>query len=106
MSVETESLIRITSEWALLVQSLAIALALVRLVRGPDAADRIVALDLISILVVTFLATYSIASGETSFLDVAIAYALIAFLGTVALARLLRRKGKGAQTTARRGERQ
>jgi hypothetical protein len=41
MSVETEALIRITSEWALLVQSLAIALAFVRLVRGPDAADRI-----------------------------------------------------------------
>jgi multicomponent Na+:H+ antiporter subunit F len=33
----------------------------------------------------------SIYAGETSFLDVAIAYALIAFLGTAALARFLMR---------------
>jgi multicomponent Na+:H+ antiporter subunit F len=68
-----------------------IFLALARLIRGPDAADRIVALDLVSILIVAFLAAYSIVSGETSFLDVAIGYALIAFLGTVALARFLMR---------------
>jgi multicomponent Na+:H+ antiporter subunit F len=43
------------------------------------------------VLIVAFLAAYSIFSGETSFLDVAIAYALIAFLGTVALARFLMR---------------
>jgi multicomponent Na+:H+ antiporter subunit F len=40
---------------------------------------------------------YSVYSGETSFLDVAIAYALIAFLGTVALARFLMRSSKAAQ---------
>ena len=92
MTVDADTVIRTVGEWALFVESLAIALAFVRLVRGPDAADRIVALDLISILVVTFLATFSIVSGETSFLDVAIAYALIAFLGTVALARFLQRR--------------
>jgi multicomponent Na+:H+ antiporter subunit F len=64
---------------------------LARLIRGPDAADRIVALDLVSVLIVAFLVAYSIFSGETSFLDVAIGYALIAFLGTVALARFLMR---------------
>jgi multicomponent Na+:H+ antiporter subunit F len=68
-----------------------IFLAVARLIRGPDAADRIVALDLVSVLIVAFLAAYSIFSGETSFLDVAIGYALIAFLGTVALARFLMR---------------
>lgn len=92
---ETDPLVRAAAGWALLVLSLAVAIAFVRLVRGPDAADRIVALDLISILVVTFLATYSIVSGELSFLDVAIAFALIAFLGTVALARFLQRRDAG-----------
>jgi multicomponent Na+:H+ antiporter subunit F len=76
---------------ALVVLLVSIFLALVRLIRGPDAADRIVALDLVSVLIVAFLAAYSIFSGETSFLDVAIGYALIAFLGTVALARFLMR---------------
>ena len=79
---------------ALLTVLLGIALCLVRLVIGPDAADRIVALDLISVQIVAFLAVYSVYSRETSFLDVAIAYALIAFLGTVALARFLMRSPK------------
>jgi len=74
-----------------------ILLAFIRLIRGPDAADRIVALDLISVLIVAFLAAYSIYSRETSFLDVAIAYALIAFLGTVALARFLMRSPKATR---------
>jgi multicomponent Na+:H+ antiporter subunit F len=85
------SLVVIASRFAIVVLLISIAMALVRLIKGPDAADRIVALDLISILIVAFLATESIYAGETSFLDVAIAYALIAFLGTVALARFLMR---------------
>ena len=75
--------------FALAVLLTSILLVLVRLVKGPAAADRIVALDLISILIVAFLAAYSVFAEETSFLDVAIGYALVAFLGTVALARFL-----------------
>jgi multisubunit Na+/H+ antiporter MnhF subunit len=45
----------------------------------------------ITALIGAVLAAYSIYAGETSFLDVAIGYALIAFLGTVALARFLPR---------------
>jgi multicomponent Na+:H+ antiporter subunit F len=88
------SIVVIASRFALVVLLISIALALVRLIKGPDAADRIVALDLISMLIVAFLAAESIYAGETSFLDVAIAYALIAFLGTVALARFLMRSAQ------------
>ena len=84
-------LVIVACRFALVLLLISIVLALVRLIKGPDAADRIVALDLISMLIVAFLATESIYAGETSFLDVAIAYALIAFLGTVALARFLMR---------------
>ena len=84
----------IASRFALVVLLISLALALVRLIKGPHAADRIVALDLISMLIVAFLAAYSIFAGETSFLDVAIGYALIAFLGTVALARFLMRSAQ------------
>ena len=84
-------LVVVASRFALVVLLISIALALVRLIKGPDAADRIIALDLISMLIVAFLAIESIYAGETSFLDVAIAYALIAFLGTVALSRFLMR---------------
>lgn len=84
----------IAGRFALIVLLISIGLAMVRLIKGPDAADRIVALDLISILIVAFLAAYSIHAGDTSFLDVAIGYALIAFLGTVALARFLMRSAQ------------
>jgi multicomponent Na+:H+ antiporter subunit F len=83
--------VAMAGQFALAVLLISILLALARLIKGPAAADRIVALDLISILIVAFLAAYSIYAGETSFLDVAIGYALIAFLGTVALARFLMR---------------
>ena len=83
---------------SLFVLLLSMTLAFIRLVRGPDAADRIVALDLISVLIVAFLAAYSIYAGEKSFLDVAIAYALIAFLGTVALSRFLMRSANIVKT--------
>ena len=92
--------------FSLVVLLFSITLAFVRLVKGPDAADRIVALDLISVLIVAFIAAYSIYARETSFLDVAIAYALIAFLGTVALARFLMRSAKTGhkQETVQRKE--
>jgi multicomponent Na+:H+ antiporter subunit F len=77
---------------ALVLLALGMLLAGVRLVRGPDAADRIVALDLISVLIVAFLAALSVRTGHPAVLDVAIAYALVAFLGTVALARWRQRQ--------------
>lgn len=73
-------------------------LALWRLVVGPSAADRVIAMDLLSLLVVAFLVALSIHTGETSYLDVAIAYACIAFLGTIALARFVQRAA-GRRTT-------
>jgi multicomponent Na+:H+ antiporter subunit F len=72
----------------------AMVLVLWRLARGPTAADRVIALDLLSMLVVAFLVAISIQARETSYLDVAIAYACIAFLGTVALARYIMRSSR------------
>lgn len=69
--------------------SLALITVFVRLVRGPSLADRVVALDLIAFVAVTFIALYSITTGEEVYLDAATALALIAFLGTVAFARFL-----------------
>jgi multicomponent Na+:H+ antiporter subunit F len=96
MGAET-GLVQIAASIALIMINLAILLAFVRLCIGPDQADRIVALDLISVLIVADLAALAVYTGQETFLDVAIAYALIAFLGTVALAwfreRLARERG-------------
>jgi multicomponent Na+:H+ antiporter subunit F len=69
-------------------------LVLIRLWRGPSTADRVVALDLFGVLVVAMLVVLAILREETADLDVAIAYSLVAFLGTVALARFIRRRQK------------
>ena len=76
---------------ALALLLISMVLVLWRMARGPTAADRVIALDLLSMLVVAFLVTISLHAQETSYLDVAIAYACIAFLGTVALARYISR---------------
>lgn len=73
---------------------LSVGMALIRLVLGPTLADRIVALDLISFVTVGFIAVYTLDSGQKALLDVAITLGLVAFLGTIAFARLiLKRKG-------------
>jgi len=79
---------------ALAMLLVSMVLVLWRLARGPTAADRVIALDLLSMLVVAFLVTASLHAQETSYLDVAIAYACIAFLGTVALARFISRTSR------------
>ncbi len=90
MGMESQ-LLEIAGQITLVLLTLAILISFVRLIIGPDQADRIVALDLISVLIVAYLAALSIYTQEKSFMDVAIAYALISFLGTVALARFRER---------------
>jgi multicomponent Na+:H+ antiporter subunit F len=85
------AIVKTAAEITLVLLTLAMILTFLRLFIGPDPTDRIVALDLISVLIVAYLAALSIYTGRKSFLDVAIAYALIAFLGTVALARFRQR---------------
>ena len=68
-----------------------VAFAFARLVAGPTMADRIVALDLVTVQAVAFMGLLCLGTGEAAFLDVAIAIALVGFLGTVAFARYVER---------------
>lgn len=65
---------------------LGLFLALIRLVRGPSLPDRVVALDLMASLAVGLIAVYAVETDQAIYLDVALALALIAFLGTIAFA--------------------
>ena len=68
-----------------------VVLALLRLIRGPSLPDRVVALDTMTVLIVAFCGLYTLQTGVTAFLDVAVVLALIGFLATVALARFIER---------------
>jgi multicomponent Na+:H+ antiporter subunit F len=79
---------------ALAMASVAMFLGLYRLLRGPSLPDRVVALDLIGTLAVGMIAAYDIATDQPILLDAATVVALVAFLGTVAFARYVERKGR------------
>jgi multicomponent Na+:H+ antiporter subunit F len=78
---------------ALALVGVALVLVLVRLVRGPDLANRVVALDLLSVLGVGIAAAAAVADDDAVYLDVALVLALISFLGTVGFARYAERGG-------------
>lgn len=70
----------------------ALLLALYRALKGPRAADRVVALDLIAGISLSTLALLAISSDRSVYLNVAVCIALLAFLSTAAFARYLSRK--------------
>ena len=68
-----------------------VLLAAVRLFRGPTAADRAVALDVLTLVFTPAMVGFAVFSGRGIYLDVALVYALLSFLGVIALARYLDR---------------
>ena len=78
---------------ALALVGVAVLLSFVRLLRGPDLANRVVAVDLLSALGVGIAGAAAVLSGDPIYLDVALVLALIAFLGTVAFARYAEQGG-------------
>ena len=64
-------------------------LAMVRLVKGPTSADRVVALDAINTLVVAAMIVLGVVFHQFIFIDVAIIYALLSFVGTLYIAKYL-----------------
>ena len=71
---------------------IAVLLAIVRLAQGPSLPDRVVALDLMTVAIVSFCGLVAIQFAEKAFLDVAVVLALVGFLATVALARFAERR--------------
>ncbi len=68
-----------------------IALAFIRMVLGPTVADRAVALDGMTIIAISLIVFIAYFSNRIIYLDVAMVYALISFIGIVAVARYLER---------------
>lgn len=97
MMFENSTILETAVDITFIMLMLAIVLAFIRLVLGPSLPDRVVALDLITVLAVAFSALFAIAADEPAFLDVAIALALIAFLATVAFARYAERRSLRAE---------
>jgi len=70
---------------------LAIILAVFRMLKGPNGADRVVALDVMTIISISLIVYIASLVQRIIYLDVAMVYALISFIGVVAIARYLER---------------
>ena len=64
----------------------------IRVVFGPSVADRMVAIDIFGILVVGICSLLAIKTGRLFLIDIAIAWILLSFIGTITLAKYLTRK--------------
>lgn len=66
-------------------------MTLFRLFKGPTVADRIVALDAMTIISISLIVLIAHIAQRIIYLDVAIVYGLVSFIGVVALARYMER---------------
>ncbi len=74
----------------------AILICAIRAILGPTAPDRVVAIDGITALMIAFLVILGVYYRASIYLDVALVYAFLAFLGTLAIAKYL--EGRGLET--------
>ena len=71
------------------------ALALTRLCLGPTVYDRILAVNMFGTKTVLLIAVMGYLTGRPDFMDIALVYALINFVGTIAVLKFLRYGGFG-----------
>lgn len=87
-------MIELVTDICLMLLGAAIALTFWRLVRGPYLADRVLALDLLTMLGIGVIAVFAVRTATSLYMDIAIALALLGFVATAGFARfLLERRG-------------
>ena len=77
--------------WMLTILCLVVlmALATVRLVLGPTAPDRVIAVDAVNTLVIASMILFGVVFQEIIFVDVAIVYGLLSFVSTLYVAKYI-----------------
>ena len=81
----------IVTQFVLVTLGISLLIAVIRLVKGPTLPDRIVAMDLVGVLVVGLIVVLAASTEVRATLDAAIVIALIGFVGTVAYATYVER---------------
>jgi multicomponent Na+:H+ antiporter subunit F len=68
------------------------SMCLYRIGRGPTAPDRAVAIDILGIVVVCFASLLALETGRDFYMNIGIAWAVLSFIGAIALAKHLEGK--------------
>jgi len=74
---------------AVSIALLAVVISFIRLLIGPSVADRTVALDGMTIISISVITAAAFFLGRVIYIDVALVYALISFLGVITIARFI-----------------
>ncbi len=74
---------------AIIAILMTMGLALARAFMGPTVYDRIAAVNMFGTKTVLLIAVFAFFSGQTDLLDIALVYALINFVGVIAVLRLI-----------------
>lgn len=75
---------------ALLALGVGFILAITRATLGPTPFDRVLAVNTVGTLAVLAISVYGFFDGRPAFLDIALLYALINFIGTIAILKYFR----------------
>jgi multicomponent Na+:H+ antiporter subunit F len=81
-----------TTTLASLILSIALILAITRVVLGPTIPNRALAVDLIASIVICLMAVSAVSSSEETMLEIIIVWALLSFIATVALVNFLEKR--------------
>lgn len=79
-------------DWMLGALGVSLVLVFARVGRGPSLADRVLALDLLTVIGLSILALFSLKYEQPAFLDVAILLGLVGFISSVAFAWVMERR--------------
>jgi multicomponent Na+:H+ antiporter subunit F len=73
----------------LILLFIGIIMAVIRIIKGPTAPDRIVGLDTVNTIVIVSMVIFGALYNEIIYIDVAIVYALLSFVSTLFIAKYL-----------------
>jgi len=88
----TQAFLELSINASFVMVMVSLAVAFVRLAIGPTLADRVVALDMMTVTIIAVCGVAAVATSVAALLDVALVLALVGFLATVALARFAERR--------------
>ncbi len=74
---------------AVSITLLSIVISMVRFIKGPTSVDRVIAFDVISVSSIALIAFIAVLQSRIIYMDVALVYGILGFLGVIVVARYL-----------------
>ncbi len=79
-------------EWVYVgIVAVGVILSIVRMVKGPDVTDRVVALDVFTTITIALFVFFAMVFDRYIYIDVALVYGLLSFIGVLVIARFIER---------------